>query len=148
MILTQLSDLKKYSEYLNIEKIDFNNLFNYLSSLPMGKTLIDEERIFINKFEIETKDEFEQTFEVHKKYIDIHIILFGNEKNFVSYTTDSIIKEYDTENDYSLIDSKTAVTEVNLTKDLCVIYFPGENHKTSVKLHTDKVLKCVIKVLD
>lgn len=50
-----------------------------LNVLPFGKTVIDGEKVFINKSKIETKKSDELKYESHKKYIDIQIDLDGNE---------------------------------------------------------------------
>ena len=50
-----------------------------LAALPMGRTEIDGDRIYINIQEYETKTPDKTKMESHRKYIDIQLILAGEE---------------------------------------------------------------------
>ena len=58
--------------------IDFM-LTQDLEALPLGKTAIDGDRVFINKMEALAAPADEKLFEVHHKYMDIQIDVSGRE---------------------------------------------------------------------
>ena len=70
--------------YLGLSKnIDNALLFiknNDIKTLPKGKTVIDNENVFVNHFEYNTVEESEDTlFENHIDYIDLHVVISGEE---------------------------------------------------------------------
>lgn len=50
-----------------------------LHTLPEGKTIIDGEEVFVNVMTATTHELTEESFEIHKNYIDIQIDLEGTE---------------------------------------------------------------------
>ena len=57
-----------------------------LSSLPDGKTVVDEARVFVNVMEADLREAEGAAYEYHKKYADIQINLDGSER--WEYTVD------------------------------------------------------------
>ncbi len=72
-----------------------------LNKLPLGRTNIDGDRIFLNKMTYETRSADKVVLESHRKYIDIQYIIQGKEQMAcVSLKADLPIKEaYDAEKD-------------------------------------------------
>ena len=76
MIYDELKNIARYkgiSLYLDkaiefLEKTD-------LASLPIGRTEIFQEKVFANVMEAQAKEETEVEFEIHKRFMDIQIIL-------------------------------------------------------------------------
>ncbi len=149
MVYTKVSDLSKYYFYSeNIRKaIEYLETHD-LRKLPMGKTVVDGEKVFINKSNPETKSAQELQYEVHHKYIDIQIDLEGDEKLFITNSTDNCSHEFEENGDYALFKYSMPNAVFDMNKDYCVICFPKEIHMPCVRNTTEKVLKCVIKVLD
>ncbi|MBE6427265.1 MAG: DUF386 domain-containing protein [Planctomycetaceae bacterium] len=52
---------------------------NDYSRLPLGKTAIEGERIFVSVAEYQTKPGEEVILEAHRKYVDIQLVIFGEE---------------------------------------------------------------------
>ncbi len=50
-----------------------------LNALPMGKTEVDGEEVFVNVMDATTKVLTEESYEIHKDYLDIQIDLKGTE---------------------------------------------------------------------
>lgn len=50
-----------------------------LNGLPEGKTVVDGEAVFVNVMNAETHELTEESFEIHKDYMDIQIDLEGTE---------------------------------------------------------------------
>ena len=111
-------------------------------------TEFDGKNVYINKVAIEPKKAENILFEVHKKYIDIQIDLEGNE---ILQTTNKNLKnehDFDEAGDYALYSSDVIQTECFLEPKECVVYFPDEIHKPGVKNSSEKITKCIVKVLD
>lgn len=50
-----------------------------LDELPLGKTEIDGDNVFINVMEFEPALPSEKDYEAHKVYADIHVVISGTE---------------------------------------------------------------------
>ena len=149
MIYTKISDLKKYAFYSDNMRKAIEYLETHdLKQLQMGKTVVDGDSVFINKSNPETKHGETQQYEVHHKYIDIQIDLEGDEKLFITNSTENCTHEYDDAGDYALYKYSKPNASFDMNKDYCVICFPNEIHMPCIKNTTDNVLKCVVKVLD
>lgn len=149
MIYCKLSDLnsyKNYSENLK-EAIDFIQK-NDLKTLPFGKTVVNGEKIFINKMESKTQNYENLKYEVHHKYIDIQIDLDGDEKLLIINKSEDCVNSFDKEGDYALYASSEPDSICKMNTDYCAICFPYEIHMPCVKNTADIVIKCVVKVLD
>ena len=102
MIVGKLKDLNRYKGLnQNLDKaIDYIYSAN-LYDLKLGKNYIDNENIFINRFNYIGQKEFDCFFEGHKNYLDIHIILNGKEKLGYSDISElNQVSKYDLENDF------------------------------------------------
>lgn len=133
-----------------------------IKTLPLGKTCIDGERLFINVQEYETKSVDPPVFESHRKYYDIQLILDGNEAIGVAQAKENypISKPYDPEADYQLYtpaerpvwrtDGATPFRLELGTGDL-VVFGPNDLHAPSLTpgaktVHVKKaVVKCRIE---
>ena len=148
MIYCKVSNLEKYSSYSeNMKKAIDYVMTHDLSILPMGKTIVDGEKVFINKSNLETKNAELQQYEVHHRYIDIQIDIKGDEKFYIKNHTLNYTHEYNEMDDYALFKTAQPDVIVSLDTDYCVICFPNEIHMPCVRNKTESVLKCVIKVL-
>ena len=136
-----------------------------LNNLPVGKTVINGDKVYLNKSFVELADDSE-VFEVHKKYIDIHIDLemdgSANSECIESACKDlSISKPYKEDEDYELLTadkhSNDGHIKVSLCPGFCAVYFTNEAHKPNLtcnsfsqwgKKSAKTLVKCVVKVLD
>lgn len=149
MIYCKVSDLQNYSSYSKNMKraIDYVMTHN-LYDLPMGKTSIDGDNIFINKSNPETKNADLQQYEVHHRYIDIQIDIEGDEKLYIINENLICTHDYDVKDDCALYKTTVPDVIVNLNQVYCIICFPNEVHMPCVRNTTDNVLKCVVKILN
>lgn len=149
MIYCKVTDLIKYKNYSKNMECAINYvLSNDLDKLPLGKTVIDGDNVYINKSNPETKTADLQQYEVHHKYIDIQIDIEGDEKLLVVNYGKVCTHAFDDEGDYALFATENPDSISNMNKDYCVVCFPNEIHMPCVRNTTNKVLKCVVKVLD
>lgn len=122
-------------------------------NLDLGKykKLVYDEDIFsIAQYNILKKSE-ECFFESHKEYIDIHIIVKGQEEiEIIDIIDINNCYENSIENDYYLYIKKIGIVpkKVQLNNKTMAILFFEDVHKTGISIGTKEssVLKVVIKI--
>lgn len=145
MINDNLKNTKQYrGQYPNLD-IVFDYIETHdLTSLPLGKTIIDDQN-YVMIFENILVEGKIQPFEAHHVYGDLHMTL--NDKELIHYTSEkslTITREYLASEEAALgIADKYESCEIDPTH--FAVFFPGEAH--SVKNHAgfDKVKKAVFK---
>ena len=166
MIYCGLSDLKLYAGISKNLKTAFDYILSTdLNYLSLGRTEIQGADIYINKSQLELVD-YSSIFEVHHRYIDIHIDLESEDNNresiISSYKNLEVYRSYIEKDDYELLIPNSSYDisnqqETLLTPGYCAIYFTGEAHKPGLikKNQSDgegrnsrQLIKCVVKVLD
>lgn len=149
MIYCKISELPRYISYsVNMKKAIEFIMTHDLNELAFGKTIIDGDKIFINKSRVESKTSDLLKYESHKKYIDIQMDLEGDETVFINNGTCDCIEPYKEADDYSLYSYCKPDLAVNLNKNYCAIFFPNEVHMPCIKNKTNSLIKCVVKVLE
>ena len=140
MILDSIENIDRYKSLELLKK--FKD-----SIYKKGKFFMDEEAIFGIGLEYDTKEPSEGLWEAHKKYLDVHLILEGEEKIHVSdFLNCKQTMDFDYENDYQLFEA-TMEQVVVLKKGSFLALYPNEVHKTGVKVtETVSVKKVVFKI--
>lgn len=148
MIFDKLESITEYS----FKNPRINKAISFITgtdlrTLPAGRTEVDGEDVYINKVEYTTSDIKEKEFEAHKDYIDMHIILSGEE--FIGCTHISnitVTKEYDPAGDALLGKSDEGCT-LTLKDGYFLICFPQDAHLVGAcKDSPGKVKKCIVKI--
>lgn len=146
MVLSEL----KYSE--RIEKLHplFKKAFDYvkthdLLNTPCGKIEVDGDNLFINNVNPECVTSEQQVLEVHRQYIDIHILLEGKET--IGWTSLSDVKlekkSYSEEDDCALYEDPFS-TSVQLLPGQFLIVWPEDAHAPVIG--NGKIRKLIVKV--
>ena len=135
----------RFAEALEIVK-------RYLSEdLPDGQRAVDlGDELFANVLTYETKAPESSVFEVHKKYIDIQVVLDGEEIiGFDSMDELTVKSEYNDGNDCMLCNINDRYDVVRLRRGEIAIIFPGEPHAPGMSAGDKpaKVRKMIVKVL-
>lgn len=145
MIVDQISnyDLYKGMDVKVDKAIEYiqNTKFQYLNT---GMQEVDGEELFFNLIEYETKEEEERFWESHKKYIDVHYILDGEE--FVGYEQFermSLKEDYNEQDDFFLLEGKLQ-TKVKLQKGDFMICYPQDVHMTGIKVNEKHMVRKVV----
>lgn len=148
MIYGELKDLKFYkgiSERFD-KAIDCILSGDYKKGTP-GKNVIDGDDVYFNFDLSETVEEEKRFFEGHQKYIDIHIMIEGEEK--IGYTTrNNVIRlgSYDRMKDFEKYDGSPDNFFL-LNEDTFVVFFPEEPHMALVKVDEPmSIKKAVFKI--
>ncbi len=113
-----------------------------------GRFELEESDYFGIGLEYETKESKDALWEAHRKYLDIHVILEGEELVYVADISNmKQVTTYADEGDYQLFQGKEEQI-VHLQPGFFLILFPNEVHKTSVHVANKVVVrKKVYKLL-
>ena len=117
-----------------------------LDTLPLGRTDIDDHRVFVNVMEAVAKSEDEIYFEVHKKYMDIQIDLEGIEAIETAVGDLEEITPYDEGKDIGFYRTGTSARCI-MGPGRFIVCMAEEEHKPGIACQDERTLKkCVIKV--
>ncbi len=147
MIFDKLSNISHYKGLSkNLDTAIDYILNNDLQSLPLGKTVVDGDNVYINCMECETALIENKQYEVHQEYLDIQIDLLGAERLLTGDSSSMNMSEYDTVGDYSL-GQTAAIADCTIGPDNFIICMTGEPHMPGVALKDPVFIKkCVFKV--
>lgn len=149
MILDVIENINKYT-LLNENFIKAFKFLkeNNIEELPKGKYEIDGDNVFILIQEYTSRDEKENKWESHKKYIDIQYVLKGSEvmgyKNVLELT---LTEDTFEEKDISFYDEVENWTKLKVQVGNFAIFFPEDGHKPCcISTEPESIVKAVIKV--
>lgn len=128
----------------------FKVLFDFIkdadfNKLPLGKIEIEGNDVFVMNLDISGASQDAQPLEMHRKYIDVHILLGGEEKigwkplNEIEHYTQS----YDEEGDCALSDDAPRFFVELHPGEYCIV-FPEDPHAPAIS--TGKIRKLIGKV--
>ena len=147
MILCKAEHLDKYLGLsVHLDTAIRFLLENDLSLLPKGKTVIDSENVFVNRFDYDT--ESDPITEAHMRYIDVHIVIEGEET--VGVADVSALKEIERREEEDYIGCSGRFQSLNvLGPGDVLIAFPEDAHspKRVSGAGPCHVKKVVVKVL-
>lgn len=117
-----------------------------LNELPLGKTTIDGDLVYINVMETKAQPIEERKYEVHKNYMDIQIDLIGTERVDTGDYHQVTLEDYHQENDVAAASSEDLVQCI-LGPGNFIICMAREPHKPNIAVSDDTFLKkAVVKV--
>lgn len=147
MIIDNLANADKYTSLHKDFKLVFDFLKNNnLETMDCAKNIqIRGEEVFFNLDEYETKPT--QKLEAHKKYIDIQVVVTGEE--YMGYTNienTTVTEEYDEKRDVMFLDGN--VDKVLATNKNFIIFYPEDAHMPALSVtEPQKVKKAIFKIL-
>ncbi len=150
MIYGELKDLNQYRGISkNLDKaIDYILTGDYKNGVP-GKNIVDGDNVYFNCPDHPMTKELEDGFfEGHKQYIDIHIVIEGEENlGFVPRSESKLTQKYDEAGDYELFNGEIK-NLFHLTPERFVMFFPNEPHMALLKVgEVKQISKVIFKVL-
>lgn len=119
-----------------------------LANLPLGWQDL-EEGIRMNVMSFETSPAEGKKAELHRKFVDIQLLIEGEEMIEYGLSQPDLSKydEYRDEDDYQLTDAIDNKNEVTLQPNMFAIFLPYEPHKPGNAVNGNKTLKkLVVKV--
>src|SRR5690606_29791634 len=107
---------------------------NINERFEIGKSIISQSEHYVIGLEYKTQEESTSVWEAHRRYLDLHIILEGEEQIKISDISAMIpINNY--VDDYQFFEG-TADQTILLRKGFFLILYPHEVHKTAVQLNS------------
>ena len=154
MNVHESANLLEFADQYNKNKAYWDRAFAYLrdtnlDTVASGKYYLDSTNVFVSVTENPTKD-FESTkWEVHRKYIDIQLIVKGKEKMGIApFSKAAVVEAFNETSDVGFYrvpeaDSKFYVAQPGTF----LIFFPTDAHRPSIKVSGfEKTKKVVIKI--
>ena len=134
MVLDRIENFEKYLS-LNpnfVKAMEFLQNSN-LQDLPLGRNEICGDMVFANVVEAKAKSKDEAPIEIHRKYIDVHVPLSGDE--LIGYTplAELPYAEFVEADDAALYPlSLSARDYFNVRRGEFVIFFPQDGHAPAI----------------
>lgn len=129
----------------------FPKVFEILASLDKnaseGKTVIDEGNVWVNVQHFGDKaPSADPKFEEHRKFIDIHYIVYGEEKfGYNNLDRLNVTEPYDESRDVEF--SKGEINELHLKTGDFLITYPSDAHIPNMqKINKDTMVRAVAKI--
>lgn len=147
MILAKLSDAGDYRGICLTLDLALDRLTpEFLASIGEETVRLDGERVYANRFTYDTIPEEEGFFEAHRRYLDLHIMLEGEERVDIAHPDG--LTQFDHRDDFYALRGPADHTLI-LRPGWFLAVFPGDAHR--IKLRTgpepQRVTKAVFKVL-
>jgi YhcH/YjgK/YiaL family protein len=119
-----------------------------LSALPLGRTDIDGSDVFVMLSEAETRPSEQVKFEAHRRYIDIQLVVRGQEAIGVAPVAALTTSEpYDATKDIEFFAAPQESATLALRAGDFAVFAPGDGHRPSLHLDGPHVSrKVVVKV--
>jgi len=140
-------NIKNLQEYPFLEE-QIKKCFTYaaendLLSFEKGKHEIDGNRLFVNIVEYTTTQAEERFWEAHKKYLDVHLMLRGQEQIDLNFIQNMEVKEYVEDSDFVPMAGAKNCSVVLRAGDYLICY-PSDGHRTAVAVEKPEVIKKAI----
>lgn len=146
MIVSTLSQSKRIEGLHPLFKEAFDYIKNNdLLNAPLGRIELKGDDLFINNVEVDALEKNKQVLEIHRKYIDIHVLLSGQETMGWLPTEESKEEKqaFDVEADCALYTDAPSTFITMRPQDFVIVY-PEDAHAPIIG--TGKIRKLIVKV--
>lgn len=141
MIFGNINHLEEFGFLENSVKKCFAYLKDHdLASYEKGTHEIDGERLFVNVVEYTTTAAENRFWEAHKDYLDVHVMLKGQEQIDVNFIQNMELKEYVKKDDFLPMEGEKNASVVLREGDFLVCY-PSDGHRTAVQVEEPETIK-------
>ena len=113
-----------------------------------GRTDIDGDRLYASVATYETGSREERRFEAHRKYVDVQVLLEGEEAIDVSLDKNlPVIEGYDEKRDVMFLAPPQRFASLSMHPGFFAVFFPHDIHRPGChQLRMRRVRKIVMKV--
>jgi biofilm protein TabA len=149
MILDQLTNLHRYIPALPaLETVSSILESGVLKTQEFGSYKTNDPRVRYNLFTYTTEKQRAEVYEVHRKEIDVQILLSGFERmEIADSSTLEVTHPYDEAKDALFGPAQSKVT-FHADPSVFALFFPGEPHGPNlIDTESSTVVKVVFKVL-
>lgn len=146
MILDKLENWQYYEEigrlfpaFKALESTDWD-------SKDLGKHQIDSDRLYAIISEFKTKTIEESLYEAHRQYVDLHIVLKGNERiGYANIDSLKISADYDEKKDFANYQGEGSF--LILTPGYFAVFYPKDAHMPGISVdEVETIKKLVLKI--
>ncbi|OON86813.1 YhcH/YjgK/YiaL family protein [Oribacterium sp. C9] len=117
-----------------------------LSGFEKGTHEIDGDELFVNIVEYSTTNAEDRFWEAHKKYLDLHLMLDGNEQIDLGFVHSMSTEEYVEKDDFLPMKGEKNSSVILTNGDFLVCY-PNDAHRTAVAVdQPEKIKKAIFKI--
>lgn len=148
-VLMIIDALNQSDKYISLHK-DFKLVFDFiknndLSAMECGKYQLRGDEVFFNLQEYETKPI--QKLEAHKKYIDIQVVIEGEEyMGYTNISNTTLSEEYDEKKDVMFLNG--SVDKLKADSKTFLIFYPEDAHMPALSVsNSGCVKKAIFKIL-
>ena len=150
-----IDSIGNFEKYISLHK-DFEKAFSFLRDLredeKEGTTILDEGCVWATVIGVNNAPRVSNTpnsakvFEAHKRFVDIHYILSGEEKfGYANIDRLKTKQPYNAMDDYQLLEGE--INAILLKKGDFMITFPEDAHIPDLeKTNDEKLVRVVVKV--
>jgi biofilm protein TabA len=119
-----------------------------LSNRPDGRYEIEGDDLFALVSSYDTSPAVARRFEAHRKYIDVQILLEGEEKIETSFASDlKPLQEYSEIKDIIFLEPPPDFASLVMRPGYFAVFYPHDVHRPNCSLHgKSRVRKIVMKV--
>jgi YhcH/YjgK/YiaL family protein len=119
-----------------------------LAALPLGRTDIEGDDVYVLISEAETRPPEQVRFEAHRRYIDIQLVVRGQEAIGVApASTLTTVEPYDAAKDIEFFAVPPQSSQLELRAGDFAVFAPGDGHRPNLHLDGPHVSrKAVVKV--
>lgn len=114
-----------------------------LKALEPGTYEIDGDQLFVNIVEYTTRAAEECSWEAHRKYLDIHFMLNGEEQIDLCFIENMRQKEFEPDKDFLPMEGEPSAHVVLKQGDFLVCY-PHDGHRPSIQTDVPRKIKKAI----
>lgn len=119
---------------------------NPLAEYEKGSHEINGKRLFVNIVEYTTTTPENRFWEAHKQYLDLHLILRGQEQIDLNFIQNMNLGEYKEEDDYLAMEGEKNCSVILREGDF-LICWPNDGHRTAVEVDgPETVKKAIFKI--
>ena len=113
-----------------------------------GRTEIDGDRLYVSVSTYHTGSRGERRFEAHKKYIDVQVVLEGEERIDVSLEKDlPVLEAYDEKREVMFLVPPKEFALLAMKPGCFAVFYPEDVHRPGCNLRSKRrVRKLVVKV--
>lgn len=140
-------NIKHLEEYPFLEKTVME-CFDYarthdLSEYENGCHEIDGQRLFVNIVGYTTTTANERFWEAHRQYLDLHLMLHGQEQIDLNFIANLEQKDYQENDDFLPLEGEKNSSVILRDGDF-LICFPNDGHRTAIQVTNPAPIKKAI----
>ncbi len=149
MIFDSVENIESYGGASDAIAKAVQFVMEFDGSRPDGKYPIDGDTIFALVQTVETAGHDGKVFEAHRKFLDVHIVLEGQEKQDVAlmdHAEAEMVQEYSEQNDAMLFKTEDFSTVI-LKPRMFAVYGPSDGHRPCLCVNgPEKIRKVCVKI--